>query len=70
MVGEPNPTISHKTKNAKTPGIEDSRFLLDVGIEEGRAVSKSTHYKFGYFLSVSQQGVSAGIIQNSAVHIL
>jgi hypothetical protein len=32
MVGEPNPTISYKNKNAKTPGIEDSRFLLDVGL--------------------------------------
>jgi hypothetical protein len=36
-------------------------------IEEGRAASKSPHKKFGYFLSISQQGVSAGIIQNSAV---
>jgi hypothetical protein len=36
-------------------------------IEEGRAASKSPHYKFGYFLSISQQGVSADIIQNSAV---
>jgi hypothetical protein len=36
-------------------------------IEEGRAASKSPHYKFGYFLSISQQEVSANIIQNSAV---
>jgi hypothetical protein len=38
-----------------------------LNIEEGRAASKSPHSKFGYFLSVSQQGVSANIIQNSAV---
>jgi hypothetical protein len=43
--------------------FESSRNL----IEEGRAASKSPHQKFGYFLSVSQQGVSADIIQNSAV---
>ncbi len=36
-------------------------------IEEGRAASKSPHYKFGHFLSISQQGVTADIIQNSAV---
>ncbi len=36
-------------------------------IEEGRAASKSPHWKFCYFLSVSQQEVSADIIQNSAV---
>ncbi len=36
-------------------------------IEEGRAASKSPHKKFVYFLSISQQGVSADIIQNSAV---
>jgi hypothetical protein len=36
-------------------------------IEEGRAESKSPHQKFGCFLSLSQQGVSANIIQNSAV---
>ncbi len=28
---------------------------------------KSPHEKYGYFLSISQQGVSADIIQNSAV---
>jgi hypothetical protein len=32
-------------------------------IEEGRAASKSPHQKFGYFLSISQQGDSADIIQ-------
>jgi hypothetical protein len=37
------------------------------GIEEARAVSKSPHYIFGYFLSISQQEVSADIIPNSAV---
>jgi len=34
-------------------------------INEGRAASKSPHKKFGYFLSISQQAVSADIIQNS-----
>jgi hypothetical protein len=32
-------------------------------MEEGRAASKSPHEKFGYFLTISQQGVSADIIQ-------
>jgi hypothetical protein len=32
-------------------------------LEEGRAASKSPHKKFGYLLSISQQGVSADIIQ-------
>jgi hypothetical protein len=32
-----------------------------------RAASKSLHLKFGYFLYISQQGVSADIIKNSAV---
>ncbi len=36
-------------------------------IEEGGAASKSPHSKFGYFLSVSQQAVSANISKNSAV---
>jgi hypothetical protein len=35
-------------------------------IEEGRAASKSPHKKFGYFLSISQQAVSADITKNSA----
>ncbi len=34
-----------------------------LNIEEGRAVSKSPHSKFGYYLSVSQQGISANVIQ-------
>jgi hypothetical protein len=38
-------------------------------IEEGRAASKSLIKKFGYFLSLSQQAVSAVIIPNSAVGI-
>ncbi len=38
-------------------------------IEEGRAASKSPLRKFGYFLSMSQQAVSAEIIPNSAVGI-
>jgi hypothetical protein len=40
---------------------------LPTTIEEGRAASKRPHSKFGNFLSISQQGVSAVIIQNSAV---
>jgi hypothetical protein len=38
-------------------------------IEEGRAACKSLIKKFGYFLSMSQQAVSAVIISNSAVGI-
>jgi hypothetical protein len=34
-------------------------------MEEGRAASKSYFKKFGYFLSMTQQAVSAVIIQNS-----
>jgi hypothetical protein len=36
-------------------------------IEEDRAASKSPHYKFGYFLSISQQAVSADFTKNSDV---
>jgi hypothetical protein len=36
-------------------------------LEEGRAESKSPNSTFGYFHSISQQEVSADIIQNSAV---
>jgi hypothetical protein len=36
-------------------------------IEEGRAASKRPPYKFGYFLSISQQAVSADITKFSAV---
>jgi hypothetical protein len=39
---------------------------LQGTIEEGRAASKSPHLTFGYFLSTSQQEVSADIILNSA----
>jgi hypothetical protein len=35
-------------------------------IEEGRAASKSPHSTFGFFLSTSQQEVSADIIKTSA----
>jgi hypothetical protein len=35
-------------------------------IEEGRAASKSPPYKFCYFLSFSEQAVSADITKNSA----
>ncbi len=34
-----------------------------LSIEEGRAGSKSPHQKFGYFLSMSQQAVSAESFQ-------
>jgi hypothetical protein len=45
-----------------------SQFVrFGVSIEKGRAANKSPHPTFGYFLSTSQQEVSAGIIQNSAV---
>ncbi len=40
-----------------------------ISIEKGKAASKSPHEKFGYFLSMSLQGVSADIIPNSAVGI-
>jgi hypothetical protein len=39
----------------------------DGSIEEDRAASKSLNETFGYFLSTSQQEVSADNIQNSAV---
>jgi hypothetical protein len=45
------------------------RLCVLLGIEEGRAASKSPYWKFGYFLSMSQQAVSADIIPNSAVGI-
>jgi hypothetical protein len=38
-----------------------------LAIEEGRAASKSHHEKFVYFVSISQQAVSADISKNSAV---
>jgi hypothetical protein len=46
----------------------DFRYFIKT-IEEGRAASKSPHYKFGYFLYMSQQAVSANIIPNSVVGI-
>ncbi len=42
---------------------------MGEGIEKGRAAIKSPHYKFGYFLSMSQQAVSADINTNSVVGI-
>jgi hypothetical protein len=38
-------------------------------IEKGGAAKKSPHKKFGYFLSISQQVVSAHITKNSAVAV-
>jgi hypothetical protein len=57
----------HNKDNKKARGL----FVLSFvhSIEEGRAASKSPHLKFGYFLSISQQTVSADIIPNSAVGI-
>jgi hypothetical protein len=43
--------------------------LSHAAIAEGRAASKSPHLKFGYFLSMSQQAVSADIIPNLTVGI-
>jgi hypothetical protein len=40
-----------------------------LGIEEGKAASKRPHLKFGYFLSISHQVVSANITKNSSVAI-
>ncbi len=66
--------LCHSVSCGLTEGI--CSVMCDIGasllfvIEEGRAASKSPHRKFGYFLSLSQQGVSADIIQNSAVHLL
>ncbi len=34
-------------------------------IEEGRAASRKPHSKFGYFLSIPKQPVSADITKNS-----
>jgi hypothetical protein len=45
------------------PVIRRARGVSNDCIEEGRAASKSPHEKFGYFLSLSQQGVSANLIQ-------
>ncbi len=54
--------------NGKRKVIKISRFNLWVkSIEEGRSARKSPHKKSGYFLSISQQAVSADITKNSAV---
>jgi hypothetical protein len=39
-----------------------------MGIEKGRVASKSPHLKFGYFLSISQQEVSADITPPQPPH--
>ncbi len=46
---------------------KDGRNRQVQTIEEGRAASKSPHKKFSYFISISQQAVSAVITKNSAV---
>jgi hypothetical protein len=55
-----------KTDILEWKSKSDSRIAAqwDTATEEGRAASKSPYQKFGYFLSMSQQGVSADIIQN------
>jgi hypothetical protein len=45
-----------------------TNFLVQI-IEEGGAVIKSPHKNFGFFLSISQQVVSANITKNSAVAV-
>jgi hypothetical protein len=42
---------------------------LVLTIEEGRAASKSTHQKFGCFLSISKKVVSVHVTKNLAVAI-
>jgi hypothetical protein len=43
---------------------------LLLSTEEGRAAIKSPHETFGYFLSISQQALSADITKKSAVGII
>jgi hypothetical protein len=50
--------------------METVGFFSLYPIEEGRAARKGPHSKFGYFLSMPQQGVSADITKNSALAIL
>jgi hypothetical protein len=54
--------------SAYTLGTDECTiYIIDCDgiIEEGRAARKSPRKKFGYFLSMSQQAVSADIIPNS-----
>jgi hypothetical protein len=56
-----------KNRGQKLPRHIMSEGIIHLAIEEGRSASKRT--KFFYFLSMSQQAASAGIIPNSAVKI-
>jgi hypothetical protein len=49
------------------PMLLSQENVYPLRIEEGRAANKSPHKKFGYFLSISQQAVSADITKNSVV---
>jgi hypothetical protein len=55
--GEARNLLTEKMKNVS--GI----LLTSYSIEEGRAPSKSPHETFGYFISTSQQEVSADNIK-------
>jgi hypothetical protein len=48
---------------------ERGRACTPLPIEEGRVANKSPHYKFGYFLPISQQVDSADITKISAIAI-
>jgi hypothetical protein len=48
---------------------EMGRACTPLPIEEGRVASIGPHYKFGYFLPISQQVVSADITKISAIAI-
>jgi hypothetical protein len=61
-------TLSNNAPSALPTPVLNRGFIMCC-IEEGRAASKSPHYKFGYFLSISQQVVSVDITKNSAVAI-
>jgi hypothetical protein len=64
MMGAPNwKTWQMSNSGTGMEGEKEEKNKRDRGsIEEGRAARK-----FDYFLSISQQGVSVDIIQNSAV---
>jgi hypothetical protein len=60
------PLLRYKYDGGGPPGFS-SIYLLSI--KEGKAESKSPQKKFGYFLSISQQAISADIIPNLAVGI-
>jgi hypothetical protein len=61
--------IVHTSMDILRSMLHRREFFLETFliIEKGRMTSKSPHLTFGYFLSISQQDVSADIIQNSAI---